>query len=181
MNTIPSLIVITGRPGSGKTTLAHAISKQMHYPLVSRDEIKEGYINTVNTPHDKLPQDTNMNISNLFFNIIELMLDSQISIVIEAAFQHKVWKQKLEPLFEKGRIKMIMCLIDPWLAKERIANRQNSEPMREKYHGNFTINTLGITEYELPKLSVPTLEVDTTNKYIPGIDIIIEFINNGKI
>jgi dephospho-CoA kinase len=42
----PLLIVITGRPSSGKTTLACIISKEIKCPVVSRDELKEGYINT---------------------------------------------------------------------------------------------------------------------------------------
>jgi len=43
------LIVVTGRPGSGKTTLAHTLAKAIHCPLISRDEIKEGLVNTTGT------------------------------------------------------------------------------------------------------------------------------------
>jgi predicted kinase len=36
------LAVITGAPGSGKTTLGWELSRLLHVPLVSRDAIKTG-------------------------------------------------------------------------------------------------------------------------------------------
>ena len=39
---LPTLIVVTGRPGSGKTTLAHALAREIRCPAICRDEIKEG-------------------------------------------------------------------------------------------------------------------------------------------
>jgi uridine kinase len=43
----PLLIVVTGRPASGKTTLSRILSAEIKCPLLSRDEFKEGYINTI--------------------------------------------------------------------------------------------------------------------------------------
>jgi len=53
----PKLVIITGRPGSGKSTLAHIIAKEIRCPLISRDEIKEGYINTVRMGHGKITKE----------------------------------------------------------------------------------------------------------------------------
>src|ERR1700742_5391739 len=38
----PALIVVSGPPGAGKTTLAHEIARAVGCPAVCRDEIKEG-------------------------------------------------------------------------------------------------------------------------------------------
>jgi adenylate kinase family enzyme len=38
----PSLIVVSGPPGTGKTTLAHEIATVVGCPAICRDEIKEG-------------------------------------------------------------------------------------------------------------------------------------------
>ncbi|GAG29410.1 unnamed protein product, partial [marine sediment metagenome] len=70
MNHKPKLVIVTGRPGSGKTTLAKELGKILYLPIVIRDEIKEGYVNTSNLKHDKLPKDTNKIATQIFFNNI---------------------------------------------------------------------------------------------------------------
>ena len=67
MNIEPKCIIVTGRPGAGKTTLAGELSRRMNLPKVSRDEIKEGYVNTFNVKHDQLPEDTNGKVNEVFF------------------------------------------------------------------------------------------------------------------
>lgn len=59
-------------------------------PVISRDEIKEGYVNTFGVRHDQLPTETNGLVIDLFFEIVNRYLEGKISVVVEAAFQHQV-------------------------------------------------------------------------------------------
>src|SRR5215470_13338390 len=100
MNRKPTCIIITGRSGSGKTTLARKLGERLCMPLISRDEIKEGYVNTHGLKHDELPANTNGRVSELFFGIVDHYLASKISVVIEAAFQHHVWEPRITKIVE---------------------------------------------------------------------------------
>ena len=55
MNKTPKCVIVTGRPGAGKTTLSKELAQQLWMPVVSHDEIKEGYVNTFGVQHDQLP------------------------------------------------------------------------------------------------------------------------------
>jgi predicted kinase len=91
MDARPKCIIVSGRPGSGKTTLAGELSRRLYLPKVSRDEIKEGYVSTFGVKHDQLPEDTNSKVNEIFFATALGLLRSGVSVVLEAAFQHKVW------------------------------------------------------------------------------------------
>jgi len=95
MNSKPKCIIVTGRPGSGKTTLARKLGLRLWMPVISRDEIKEGYVNTYGVRHDQLPLGSNGLVSDFFFCLVNQYLAGKVSVVIEAAFQHEVWKQRM--------------------------------------------------------------------------------------
>ena len=180
----PLLAVVTGRPASGKTTLAHILVKEIRCPLLSRDEFKEGYINTVKLNHDHLPNNITLNIYETFFEVIDLMISKRISTIIEAAFQHKLWEPKLSTYLNKADVRIIICETSKELAKARFFKRTSDDKGREKFHGD---KLLGISQnmgeqliesYEAPQISVPTMYVNTTGQYIPGIDTICDFLEN---
>jgi predicted kinase len=96
---LPALIVISGPPGSGKTTLAHKIAAAVGCPAICRDEIKEGmaYVTPdfVAGPGDELTLRT----LPVFFAVVELLLRSGVTTVAEAAFQDRVWRPGYRPSF----------------------------------------------------------------------------------
>ena len=75
MNSKPKCIIVTGRAGAGKTTLSKKLGRQLWMPVISRDEIKEGYVNTFGVKHDQLSPDTDGFVSN--FSYDECLLQRQ--------------------------------------------------------------------------------------------------------
>ena len=100
MNRKPKCVIVTGRPGSGKTTLAKKLGERLWMPVISRDEIKEGYVNTYGVKHSQLPSDTDRIVSDFFFDAVNRYLTSNVSIIIEAAFQHQVWEPRMPRILE---------------------------------------------------------------------------------
>ena len=177
---LPTVVVVTGSPGSGKTTLAHKLSKEMGCPAICRDEIKEGYVLTQNKSHDELSKDVNTKISAIFFDLMNIYLRSGVTIVIEAAFQHNVWAPRLNEIKDIAKLKLLICDVDPLLAFERRQRRLLANPSRAKFHGEklavVSNNPNVLQSYEPPSLDMPTLRVNTTNEYDPKLETLLHFV-----
>lgn len=175
--TKPYLLVVTGRPGAGKTTFSRELGKQLFLPVISRDEIKEGYVHTFGKRHSELPEDTNRTVNEIYFGTIDKLLSANVSLIMEAAFQHKVWAPQLELLKEKTRMFILICKVgDDRVAIERFVSRGLGNPLREYFHGDKGVDLarkgvkLEVSPYDEPHLDVPTFHVDTSCDYNPSID-----------
>ncbi len=183
----PFIVVVTGRPGSGKTTLAHELAKAIHCPALCRDEVKEGYVNTMRGSHESLGKDVNLIASEIFFQTVSFLLAKNISLVIEAAFQHKVWHSKLHELAEQADIGIVICSVDAHLARSRFIERGSVDRTRERFHGDQIQQVadgsqpVPLADYVAPALDMPTMTVDTSDGYSPALDVIMRFVSDSVI
>lgn len=183
MDRRPKCIIVTGRPGSGKNTLANKLARALWMPLVSRDEIKEGYVNTYGVKHDELGPDANGLATDLFFGLVDQYLAGGISVVIEAAFQHEVWEPRIDKIREVASPFIILCTVDDAVAARRYLERGLADPDREYYHGDNLVVHYRKTGEVLPparyipaSFDLPTIRVSTDGEYIPSIDEIVQQI-----
>ena len=185
MNGKPKCIIVTGRAGAGKTTLAKKLGERLWMPVISRDEIKEGYVNTFGVKHDQLAPDTDGLVTDFFFCLVNQYLAGNISVVIEAAFQHKVWEPRMPRIFELASPMIVLCSVDDTVAAKRHLQRGLDNPKREFYHSDNRVfhyrktgEFLHPAGYTAPKFNVPTIEVSTDGEYIPCIGEIIKQIQS---
>jgi predicted kinase len=180
----PTLVVVSGPPGSGKTTLAHEIARALPCPAICRDEIKEGMVHARGPGFqgghgDPLTQRT----FPLFFEVVRLLIGSGVTVVAEAAFQAPRWEPELESLNELARLRIIRCNVAASVSFERAIRRAADSQHRLEAHGDSTLGK-GIADWEQAfgsfehiSLPAPSLDVDTTDQYKPALDAIVQFIN----
>ncbi|MFJ4696456.1 AAA family ATPase [Streptomyces sp. NPDC088766] len=179
--TSPTLAVVSGGPGTGKTTLAHALAQELGCPAVIRDEIKQGLV--LSTPGHRGGGDDPLNRPALeaFFEVLEVMLRAGVTTVAEAAYQDRLWRPNLEPLTDLARIRVVRCVTPAAVAHERIVRRVEEDAHRAAHGDRDLLDRIAAGEHSLESfvpvsLDVPTLTVDTSAGYVPSIRSIATFV-----
>lgn len=187
MDKKPKCVVVAGRPGSGKSTLIDKLSKQLYIPKVSRDEIKEGYVNTFQLKHDLLPKDTNRIVNDVFKKIVLDYLEGKVSVIIEAAFNHQIWDYFIPDFIKVSDLYLLICTLDAEKSGIRHLERGLLNPKREYFHGDKRVTIYRETgifepgeEYDPPQFNVPIMNISTENGYQPSLNDIEKFIIGTK-
>jgi predicted kinase len=187
---LPTLVVVGGPMGSGKTTLAHAIASAVGCPAICRDEIKEGMVHAARgqafapAPGDELTRRT----LPVFFAVLDLLLRAGVTTVAEAAFQDHLWRPRLEPLLGLAQLRIVHCLTNADVAFARALRRAQDNPLRRAHADPDPDDPRAEAEHRRGhhafrrlKLDAPSLAVDTTDGYRPGLDQILAFVNSTGV
>jgi predicted kinase len=179
--TLPTLAVVSGGPGTGKTTLAHALAQELGCPAIIRDEIKQGMV--MSTPGYRSGGDDPLNYPTLdaFFEVLKVLLRSRVTVVAEAAFQDRLWRPNLEPLAHIAQIRIIHCTVPAAIAHSRIIQRVTDNAHRAAHGDQDLLEAIAAGKHSLESfvpvsLDVPTQAVDTSHGYTPAIRDIAAFV-----
>jgi len=181
---LPTLIVVSGPAGAGKTTLAHNLARSIGCPAVCRDEIKEGMAygspEFAPSPGDELTVRT----LPVFFGVLELLVRAGVTTVAEAAFQDHVWRPRLAPLRDLAHLRIVHCIVDTDVAVQRMMRRREEHPLRRVHADPRPEEAESYAEqreaFRRVSLDAPWIEVDTTDGYKPGLAEIVAFVADAN-
>ena len=160
----PLLIVVNGRPCTGKTSLATMISKDQGIPLFSKDVIKEILGKILGAKDRSASRRLGAAAIALMYQQAETVLTSGLPVMIESPLIPELAEQEVEELPDRTgcRVLQIFLRTDPSVILERFQSR----PRESVFFHEEELQELKVTlATELAPVPVTgeTIIVDTTN------------------
>lgn len=176
----PVIIYISGAPGSGKTTLARHLSKQLNILHISSDLVHGGVAFT-HPDHSR-----GETIRDIFVPHMINTSKLGISFVVDHVLQKDMAKETIiDRLHEYANVIYIHTEASDPIARYKynietndsaeVKSRHDYLIARADYHAGNLEQTASRIE-----LGIPTLAVDTNESYSPSLEEIVDFIQSNK-
>jgi predicted kinase len=134
----PLLVLVMGKPGSGKSILALALGRaeQLGLPVLSRDAIKAGMVETWAFAHpgaDRTGIETDERRATLvpqsfdsFYQTIARWLDAGISLIAEYGFDRRT-EPALAPILAGATVVVVHCEAPDAVCQQRFIRREQRD------------------------------------------------------
>lgn len=182
----PWLVMVTGEPGSGKTSLGLRLAAELRAPFLSRDAVRGGLLATAglwtNQLHDPSPREAAV---ETLVEVVESMARRGVTLVLEFV----VTPSRLDAL--RRLEKAANCLVILTIASDsraRAARRDRNDPFLSRPDVLVALGHQSIDDYiDAPERDVirtsmqsefdlPLLQVSTDHGYEPDFEVILEWI-----
>jgi predicted kinase len=153
------VIIITGLPATGKTTLGKKIATELNLPFISKDEIKELLFDSLSYTDLDWSKKVGSASYDLLYYLTELFLKSKQSLIIETNFNPKFANQKLADLKNKYDFQpvQIRCFAEGQTLFERFKKRAHSQ---ERHPGHLDAENLDALQEVLLPGTIEALDID---------------------
>ena len=164
-----NIIIVTGRPAAGKSTLAKWLSKQLKLPLVSKDSIREELFDRLGWKDRKWAQELGKASVDMMFYFARAELEVGHSIIMDNAFYPLISNPRFQALKEQYHSEsiQIVCDSDRETLFQRFKARADSgsrhpghrdQDVLEELYVNLADNSSQILE-----IGGSVIEIDTTD------------------
>lgn len=103
----PLLLLVSGPPGAGKTTMGVKLAQELGVPFLNKDGIKETLFDTLGARDRAWSRQLGAASAALLFHVIERLLEGGQSLVAESAFQTAFDAPRLKALQGRYRFRTL--------------------------------------------------------------------------
>jgi predicted kinase len=181
----PSLILVSGAPATGKTTIANLLFMRLRIPIISKDVIKESLFETMGHSDREWSKKLGFSSIVLMFELVEGQLAAGNSVIAETNFYPDMDGPRVEALRANADFTTIEvhCTADPDVVITRYRDRQDAG---EQHPGHR------LDDAELRKLRQALLDniyhpmgldgelltIDTTDLSQVDLDAVVESVRS---
>ncbi|MBN2090955.1 AAA family ATPase [candidate division KSB1 bacterium] len=165
----PLVIIITGPPCVGKTTLGRKIAEKFQLPFVHKDGIKELLFDLLGWKDREWSKEMSRLSYHLIFYFLEIQLQAKKTVIIESNFSDQ--EHTIQFLKFKEQYDFITLQINCYANGEKLFQRFNERAIAGIRHPGH-VDSILIEELRprllkgtLPILKIPckSIQVDTTD------------------
>lgn len=163
----PFLIVVTGLPGTGKTTLGRRMAEELRVPFLYKDGIKETLFDALGTGSIEWSQRLGAATYDLFYYFLESIMTGGVSLLIESNFEAVRAEPHLRDLLKRYSYYdlQVLCKAEGPVLVERFEERAKSAERHQGHVDNLDELRPKLMRGRIGPINLPgpLLEVDTTD------------------
>ncbi len=163
---LPMLVIISGPPGGGKSTLARPLANALRLPLLEKDRVKERIADSLGDHAASISRDIGLAAVKQIIATADEILRSGNGVMVESFFHKGAAEADLAPLVHHSRAVLVHVLADDEMLLSRYERRM-TDPGRHPIHNDG--NRLSDLKHYLAEgvadildLDCPHIVIDTT-------------------
>lgn len=164
-----SILIVSGAPASGKSTVARSLAEVLHFPLFSKDIFKESLFDSL-ASRLASTVDSEAELSRLLsraaMDVLWSVAPCCPQVILEANFRPKDEHERERFAALEGRKLEVYCHCSPEEAARRFRERAASV-RNHPAHSMKTISAELLEEFDGPFGLCPVIDVDTEHPVDP--------------
>ena len=176
------LVIVSGAPASGKTTLARSLGRQLGLPVLEKDALKEALSDAVGVPADVAASSRLGSAAYAAcFSLARNLLADDVGVVLESNFRRGLSEAELVPIAAvASMVHLVHCTAPESVIMQRYRTRSRHAAHLDDLRYDAVRADLAAGRYEPLRVDWPTVVVRTESGYAPTLKDIAAFVRAGR-